>query len=401
LWLLEPDAEALTAAMLDAFNNRERGREKGRRARAKVEAGWTWKHAAQRVLDRVDALTMPAPTPRVKPGVAAAAAKGGDRILYAGMLYDYGDPRRGLSFEERNFYHPLKRLCEKRGWQISRFDFMDIGRTQGQQTMSELLWETVKREKPRYLVSVLFDPKHDPLGETLRRISFETDTTTVNWFCDDHWRFDNYSQFIAPNFNFFVSTDSEALPKYKAIGLGDRAIKSQWACNHELYRPIECHRGIEVSFVGQPHGNRVQVVQSLLSQGIALKVFGYGWKGARRLPFHEMVRIFSRSRINLNLSNASVDDTHQQIKGRNFEVPGTRSFLLTGPADNLEDYYTDRKEIAVFRSPEEMVDLIRYYNAHDTEREAIANAGHQRTLSEHTWDQRWSEIFNQVGCLKR
>jgi spore maturation protein CgeB len=318
------------------------------------------------------------------------------RLLYAGMLYDYGDPQRGLSFEERNFYHPLKRVSEKNGWQISRFDFMDLGKKHGQERMSEMLWDTVKRECPRYLVSVLFDPKHDPLAETLRRISFETETTTVNWFCDDHWRFDNYSQFVAPNFNFVVTTDSDAIAKYKAIGIGDRVIKSQWACNHDLYRPIDCDSDIAVSFVGQPHGNRPRVVQSLLSQGIPLKVFGYGWQGARRLPFHEMVRVFSRSRINLNLSNASVDDSHQQIKGRNFEVPGTGGFLLTGPADNLADYYLDRKEIAVFHSPEEMADLIRYYSCHDTERAAIARAGYQRTIEEHTWDHRWTDIFVRI-----
>ena len=319
------------------------------------------------------------------------------KLLYAGMLYDYGDASRGLSFEERNFYHPLKRLCQRNGWEILRFDFMDLGRKHGQQRMSELLWETVKREEPRYLVSVLFDSEHDPLGDVLRRISLESNTMTLNWFCDDHWRFEKYSQFIARNFNFVVTTDSEAIPKYKAIGMGDCTIKSQWACNHELYRPVACARDFEVSFVGQPHGNRPQVAQSLWSQGIALKVFGYGWNGAQRLPFHEMVRVFNRSRINLNLSNASVDDTHQQIKGRNFEVPGTRGFLLTGPADNLDEYYADGKEIVVFHSPEEMRDRIRYYSKHDSERETIANAGYQRTLLEHTWEHRWTDIFKRVG----
>jgi spore maturation protein CgeB len=316
--------------------------------------------------------------------------------MYAGMLYDYGDASRGLSFEERNFYHPLKRFSQKKGWEIVRFDYMDLGRKHGRQQMSEMLWETVKREEPRYLVSVLFNPEHDPLTDTLRRITLETDTTTLNWFCDDHWRFENYSRFVAPNFNFAVTTDSDALPKYRAIGMADRAIKSQWACNHELYRPAGCARELEVSFVGQPHGSRAQTAQSLWAEGIPLKVFGYGWKGAPRLPFHEMVRVFSRSKINLNLSNASVDDKHQQIKGRNFEVPGTRSFLLTGQADNLEEYYTDGKEIVVFRSPDEMVDRIRYYARHDSERESIADAGYRRTINEHTWEHRWTDIFRRV-----
>jgi len=317
------------------------------------------------------------------------------KLLYVGMLYDYGDAARGLSFEERNFYHPLRRFCQRKDWEIVRFDFMDLGLRHGQQLMSEMLWDVVRREDPLYLVSILFDSRHDPLGETLRRISLETDTTTVNWFCDDHWRFENYSQFVAPHFNFAVTTDSEAVPKYRAIGMGDRVIKSQWACNHELYRPLDCAREIEVSFVGQPHGNRAHVAGSLWSRGIPLKVFGYGWQGASRLPFHEMVRVFNRSKINLNLSNASVD-ANQQVKGRNFEVPGTRSFLLTGPADNLEEYYADGKEMVVFHSQEEMIDRIRYYTTHDSEREAIATAGFNRTLKEHTWEHRWSDIFDRA-----
>jgi spore maturation protein CgeB len=319
-----------------------------------------------------------------------------DKLLYVGMLYDYGDAARGWSFEERNFHHPLKRLSQKNGWDIIRFDFMQLGRRHGVERMSEMLWETVKRERPRYLVSVLFNPEHDPTPDVLQRISFETDTTTLNWFCDDHWRFDNYSRLVAQNFNFAVTTDSKAVEKYRAIGMGDRVIKSQWGCNHELYRPIDCEPGIEVSFVGQPHGNRPQIASMLQTQGIPLRVFGFGWQGAPRLPFHEMVWVFNRSKINLNLSNASVDDTHQQIKGRNFEIPGTGGFLLTGPADNLHEYYVDGKEVVVFQSHEDMADRIRYYLKHDSERKAIAKAGYERTLREHTWEKRWNHVFERL-----
>ena len=83
----------------------------------------------------------------------------------------------------------------------------------------------------------------------------------------------------------------------------------------------------------------------------------------------------------------------QQIKGRNFEIPGTGGFLLTNYADNLEEYYSDRKEIVVFHSEEEVPDLVRYYLQHDSERESIAKAGFERTSSEHTWDKRWGDVF--------
>ena len=45
-----------------------------------------------------------------------------------------------------------------------------------------------------------------------------------------------------------------------------------------------------------------------------------------------------------------------------------------------------------------MVDLIRYYSGHDSERDAIAAAGYRRTLEEHTWERRWAEIFTRVNA---
>src|SRR4030095_7070277 len=60
LWLLEPDLNALTDAMVYVYANRESARETGRRARAKVESGWTWKHAAEKAVRRLQVLkTLP------------------------------------------------------------------------------------------------------------------------------------------------------------------------------------------------------------------------------------------------------------------------------------------------------------------------------------------------------
>ena len=112
--------------------------------------------------------------------------------------------------------------------------------------------------------------------------------------------------------------------------------------------------------MGQPHGNRVEVLSKLIESGLKLEVFGFGWENRPRIPFHQMVRLFSRSKINLNLSNSSTL-IGQQIKGRNFEIPGTRSFLLTSNAENLSEYYEDGKEIVISDTAEELVDKAHYY----------------------------------------
>jgi hypothetical protein len=87
----------------------------------------------------------------------------------------------------------------------------------------------------------------------------------------------------------------------------------------------------------------------------------------------------------------------EQIKGRNFEVPGCCGFLLTGRADNLEDYYTPGREVATFDSTASLIQQIRYFLNHEDERLAIAAAGYQRTLREHTYVHRFTDIFRRMS----
>ena len=137
---------------------------------------------------------------------------------------------------------------------------------------------------------------------------------------------------------------------------------------------------------------------TVVANGINLEVFGTGWSGNSRLSFSEMVRTFNRSKVNLNLNNAC-DAKSKQIQGRNFEVPACGGFLLTGKAENLNEYYEYGKEIETFDNQAEMVDKIKYYLEHDEERETIAQAGYERTLREHTYASRFEHIFSRAGVL--
>lgn len=317
------------------------------------------------------------------------------KILYLGMKYDYGSPPRGISFEEKNFHETLRRYP---GCEVIPFDFVALSQKHGVAGMAERLMSVVKQEKPDLLFGVLFNETVDPPKETMSYITNHTPTVTCLWMCDDHWRFENYSQYWAPHVSYIVTTASSALPKYKALGYGHKVIKSQWACNHYLYFPHDVRPDRDVAFVGQPHSNRKEIIDYLKNRNVAVEVYGWGWANYPRIPFHQMVRLFSRSKVNLNLSNASVGGA-QQIKGRNFEIPGCRTFLLTGPADNLEEYYEPGKEIVIFQGREELIEKIRYYLSHEEERRRIAEQSYRRTLSEHTWKHRLDAVFKTIGCL--
>jgi spore maturation protein CgeB len=376
------------------------------------------------------------------------------RILYAAMKYDYGQPEQGVSFEHCNFYDSLAHM----GHDILYFDFMTLLKKHGRESMNRRLAEVAKTERPDLMFSVLF--KDELEASTLREVADRYGVATLNWFCDDHWRFDAYTSRWAPCFQWVVTTAESALPKYAALGYRN-VIKSQWACNQFMYRKTEMAPRYDVTFVGQPHGNRRHVIQALRKAGINVQVWGNGWESGR-ISQEDMIKVFGLSRVNLNLANSSVpigegaEESHktpvvrghvfrsrvasvldrvpfgaqmkawgkalwrpssmreadphgtavldqsggtytEQIKGRNFEIPGCGGFQLTGNADNLKQYYQDGREVVIFHDDDELIDKIRFYLAHEEERCAIAQAGHERTLREHTYVHRFRDIFSTMG----
>ncbi len=206
------------------------------------------------------------------------------QILYVAMKYDYGIPEQGLSFEHENFHDTLIHM----GYDILYFDFMSLYQEFGREEMNRRLWATVKSEKPDLLFCFLYKEELD--RDVMRRITEETGTPTLNWFADDHWKFDNYSRFWAPCFTWSVTTANSALPKYAAIGY-THVIKSQWACNHYSYRKLNLPLLYDVTFVGQAHGIRRQIIFALEDAGINVQTWGKGWKRGR-VRQEEMIRIF-------------------------------------------------------------------------------------------------------------
>ncbi|HSZ58686.1 MAG TPA: glycosyltransferase [Tepidisphaeraceae bacterium] len=354
------------------------------------------------------------------------------RILYVAQKHDYGKPERGLSFEHWNFSDTLGRI----GHELLYFDLgrlLDPGK---RAALNQRLLEIVRSEKPDLMFTVLYENELDK--NIVRRISFETDTTTFNWFADDHWRFESFSRHWAPCFNWVSTTAGSALPKYGRLGYRN-VIKTQWGCNHYLYRKLDVPLKYDVSFVGQPHGNRRAVIEALRGAGLNVATFGGGWDGGR-ISQEQMIEVFNSSRINLNLSNASmvpptparrvasaflrhvpgamaawrrirkrtpkgaganaslpVASPSDQIKGRNFEVPGCGGFLLTGLADNLTSYFEPGCEIACFGTLDELLATARRYLHDDEQRTRVAGAGYERTLSQHTYVHRFTEIFEHIG----
>lgn len=103
----------------------------------------------------------------------------------------------------------------------------------------------------------------------------------------------------------------------------------------------------------------------------------------------EMYNILAGSRITVN-HHGDVPPYANNL--RLFEATGVGTLLVTDHRQNLPEMFEPGREVAVYRSAEECAELIEYYLKHDAEREAIARAGQERTLREHTYAHRVRQL---------
>jgi len=317
------------------------------------------------------------------------------RIVYAALRHDYGDPRRGASFEEQAFFDTLTHSEHE----VIPFDFFGELLAVGYEEMNRRLLRCVRELEPDLLFCVLFEDQLDP--RVISVITRKTKTTTFNWFCDDHWRFDGYSRHWAPHFDWIATTDEKAYERFHELGM-THALMTQWACNPRIFRP---HHGepLGVTFVGQPHGDRRRVIRRLERAGVDVECWGHGWpKG--RLTVDEMASVFSRSRINLNFAGASgarrLRSRTLQLKARPFEIAGCGGFVLTQHTPGLDRYFDVEAEIATFRRGSDLVRQVQRLVDDEERRGAMSRRAHERVLREHTYEHRFAHLFTSMGLAE-
>jgi spore maturation protein CgeB len=104
----------------------------------------------------------------------------------------------------------------------------------------------------------------------------------------------------------------------------------------------------------------------------------------------EMFRVLRDSRIAINHHIGIAAEYANNM--RLFEATGVGTMLLTDDKVNLGEMFEIDKEVVTYKTREECLEKIRYYLAHDSEREGIAKAGQRRTLSDHTYASRLADF---------
>jgi len=149
---------------------------------------------------------------------------------------------------------------------------------------------------------------------------------------------------------------------------------------------------VDVSFIGHwEDDGRAMYVKTILTQPeIRFRLWGTRWHLAsnagelcerfgaiqplRGLSYNEAI---NRSKISLVFLSALNHDSYTR---RCFEIPAAGGFMLAPHTEDLASMFREGVEAEYFRSPDEMIDKIRFYLRRENERMRIAQAGHERLL---------------------
>ena len=205
-----------------------------------------------------------------------------------------------------------------------------------------------------------------------------------------------------------IATMRRIVPELKAAG-AQRAMFVRDGYDPLVHYPIvptsqDVERwGSDVVFIGTYEAGRAIMLEQLVERyPCRLIIYGGQWeKVPRKSPLAQCIKgrevygvekllTMACSKICLNFLRKANQDTYT---ARTFEIPACGAFML---AERSQDHQELLGEgVACFDSPGELVEKVKYYLAHDEERQRIAREGHRRVVTgRHTYRDRLKDILN-------
>ncbi len=314
--------------------------------------------------------------------------------------HNYGDIKRGLSYEYSHFLPAWRNISEC----VVFFDTLNKVKYKNYSELNRDFLLFIEIEKPDIIFCSFMH--YEIWIESIDQIKKRTPALIIHWGTDDSWKFDEFSYYLAQHVHLHVTTSLTAFNKSKDRGLKN-VMLSKWAADKKgLQRPIpaiECSHML--SFVGTVYGNRKKWIDKLKLRGIRVDCFGFGWPNGV-IDSNDIPKIMRNSVISLNFGDSGLlwrgikFIRSRQIKARIFEVPAAGGFLLTEYSVDLDKYFDIGKEIVIFNGVDDLIKKINYYSINSFERNKIANAGYERVKNEHTYEDRFTNILDEAVKFK-
>ena len=190
------------------------------------------------------------------------------------------------------------------------------------------------------------------------------------------------------------------------------------ACDPDLHRSVELSTetkkqyGNDLVFVGSYYPNRAELFQKLTD--FDLGIWGPGWEKLksdsplRRFLKKEQVKpetwlkIYSAGKIVLATHYQDPENRFPvyQASPRIFEALACGAFVITDNQRDVILLFKGGEHLVYYDNPDDLIEKIKYYLNHPSERERIALQGREEVLKNHTYEHRIEKLLSVVGKKK-
>jgi spore maturation protein CgeB len=267
-------------------------------------------------------------------------------------------------------------------------------------------------------VMLVLDGMNLPI-EIVRRIR-ESGIKTAVWLTDDPYYTDNTVK-MAPYYDFMFTLELNCVQLYQEMGC-PQVHYLPFGSMPQLFRPKQVPYGLrhDICFIGSAYWNRVAVFDHIAPYLASKKVFisGIWWERMQNYKLleaqmkpgawlgpEETAQMYNAAKIVINLHRAHDDSDYnnnsRQITAvspnpRTFEISGCGALQLTDYRQDAARFYTPDQEMVTYGSAEELVDKMDYFLHHEEERQRISLNGLYRTVRDHTYLNRLSQLLKIV-----
>jgi len=156
----------------------------------------------------------------------------------------------------------------------------------------------------------------------------------------------------------------------------------------------------EVSFVGTYYPERCELIRYLNSQlDTPVKIWGRGWRHCKGIRSHgalslaDSLKVHTCSKMSLNLHHAN---TNNGFNMKFYEIPAAGGLQICDWQPLMDETALGQQTIAC-RSLEEFAKKIKYYLAHEQERQQIIESTSRTAFTTEGYTTRLAELFNQAS----